>query len=105
MDKKCMVKHCPYVAEAALDDFLVCELHDAPKVRAILEELRMPAMLYPNEPFLVFPGFALCEDDFVHREAPADALRAIDCPRLAEAAKKRPSASISAEFCLLRGDA
>ena len=102
MATKCMVKHCPYLADSAIEDFLVCELHDAPKVRAILEELRMPAVLYPNEPFLIFPGFALCEDDLVPREAPPGAIHAIDCPRLAEAAKKKPSPSISAEFCLLR---
>jgi hypothetical protein len=98
----CMVKHCSYVAESALDDFLVCGLHDDPRVRAILEALRMPAMLYPAEPFLVFPGFALEEDDLVPRQAPAGARHAEDCPKLAEAAKARPS-SISAEYDLLKG--
>lgn len=97
----CMVKHCQYVAEAAFDDFKVCGLHDSPKVLAILEDLRMPSKLYPAEPFLVFPGFALCEDDLVPRPAPSSALRAENCPKLAEAAKARPS-SIAAEYDLLK---
>lgn len=97
----CMVKHCSYVAEAAFADFQVCALHDSPKVLAILEDLRMPSKLYPSEPFLVFPGFALCEDDLVPRSAPAGALRAEECPKLAEAATKRQSASIQPEYNLL----
>jgi hypothetical protein len=88
------------LAESSLDDFLTCALHDSPKVRAILEDLRMPTMLFPAEPFLVFPGFALEEDDLVPRPAPSSALRAEDCPRLAEAAQKRQSPSIDAAYNL-----
>lgn len=83
----CMVAHCPYLAESSLDDFAVCALHDAPHVRAILEDGRLPgAYFWPDGRPLVIPCGELQLEHFEPSEGAT--MRAADDPMMAEVPEK-----------------
>ena len=63
--KLCMVRQCPYRATGAIDDFLVCALHDAPATRGLLERLLAPAAYYAHEVPVVLPVGPLEEGDLI----------------------------------------
>lgn len=81
----CSVRHCRYIAEGAIEDFVVCALHDAPQTRGILEQLMAPAAYYGP---IVLPCGPLLESDFEPREAHPDAIRAADDPRISDGPPK-----------------
>ena len=87
--QSCMVIGCLYAADSAIDDFVVCGLHDSPKVRALLEEgHRVGSYWYRDVP-IVLPCGELEEADLEPRFS-EDAAKAEDCPRLLEALELGP---------------
>lgn len=88
MDRACQVRHCGYVAEASIDDgddhFLVCELHDHPATRRILERGERPAHYRVASGFPVVLSCGPLEAEHLEpRSAPAGVIRARECSWLA----------------------
>ena len=63
-DGRCAVTGCVYRAESALEDFVVCALHDAPQTRAILERLERPGAYWAHGRPIVLPCGELTEQEF-----------------------------------------
>lgn len=56
---------CRYTADSTIEDFVVCALHDAPQVRALLEQLKAPAAYRAADGRpIVLPCGELEESDF-----------------------------------------
>lgn len=83
----CQVSGCSYVAESswatAFGDYLVCELHDVPHVKRILDRGQWVGAWFVADGY---PIVGPCDPKPEHRQrflAPPDALRASECPRVA----------------------
>lgn len=80
----CMVIDCPYVAEAAHEDFLVCGLHQALAVRAMLERGKCPRHVWNDKigrP-VIMSNVALTEFHLIPRPPRPRSVRAEECERL-----------------------
>lgn len=96
----CFVHSCDYVAESAIEDFLVCALHNNRRTRKILEQMRMPMHCYSDERPIVMPCRELRVEDFEAKES-RTGLRAVDDPKLVEV-PDTPSRKIHPDFDLTR---
>lgn len=97
----CAVAHCTYIAESSIDDFDVCGLHDAPHVRRILEQLKLPGAFGKDNRPIVVPVGDLAEEHLARRPAFDGAIYAIDCPWLARC-ETAPSSKIYPYYDLTR---
>jgi len=61
----CSVAGCIFTASGEFDGFAVCELHDSPKVLAILEVLKCPGSFWCQGRPIVLPVGDLEEDHLV----------------------------------------
>jgi hypothetical protein len=85
-----------------LDDFLVCLLHDSPKVRAILESGQLPhAYWWPDNRPIVVPCGELKEEHLVPAEA-SSWLSASEDPAMLEV-PEGPTGMLRPEFDLSEG--
>ena len=65
----CAVRHCPYLAESSIEDFVVCSLHDSPLTRVMLEVGKAPGSFWMDERPIILPVGDLEERDFSERIA------------------------------------
>jgi hypothetical protein len=88
-----MVRCCRYLAEGAFGEFLVCPLHDAPQVAALLARGRQPHHYWHGfgRPIVLSCG------PLELREEQGEFLQAFDDPMLAEI-DDTPTKTIGA-FC------
>ena len=83
---ECNVAFCRYIANATIEGFPVCALHDHNATRGIIEEFMMPGMFTGGDDRpIVLPIRDLEERDFVQRKPRdgKDAIQAYNCPKLA----------------------
>ena len=99
--RACAVRHCQYIAETAIEDFVVCALHDSSHVRRMLESMQAPAAYWMDDRPIVLPCDELSERDFEPQPVIEGAMRALDDPRLASV-PGTPSVSIHPHFDLTR---
>lgn len=82
MSQACAVHSCGYAAEALIEDFPVCALHDARQTRGILELGELPcAASMHGRPIVYRGGIQLAEEHFEPRES-LSAMKAFDDPRM-----------------------
>ncbi len=101
--KCCQVRHCQFVAEAEIEDFHVCSLHDAPATRGILEELKLPVSYWANEHPVVMPGRDLRPDDLELEDAPYYAIFAHEDENVLAVDFSKPNPIIFPAYDLARG--
>lgn len=98
----CSVRCCIYIADAMIEDFNVCALHDHDAVRGLLEKLYAPCAFFgADDRPIVLPVGMLTEDDLEPEVAPADAIHVWDDPRMAEV-PEGPSSITHQAFDLTR---
>ena len=101
----CAVRHCMYIAESAIEDYLVCSLHDAPQVRGILEELKRPCAYFAHSRPIVLPCGDLDESDFVPRPVNDDSIHVWeDTSELMQSIPDTPSRNVSPNYDLTNTD-
>lgn len=98
----CQVWHCVYIADATIDDFNVCALHDHDATRGILERLMLPGAFGGGDGRpMVVPVGPLEEEHLVPREAPDNAIHVWDAPHMADV-PEGPSKRTHPSFDLTR---
>jgi hypothetical protein len=80
----CAVRNCGYLADSDIEEFPVCDMHDVPHTRAILDQGLCPMHCYSDERPIVIPCGELEEEHFEERTAPEGAMRCWDDPKLAD---------------------
>ena len=81
----CSVRCCTYIADAAIEDFNVCALHDHDSVRSLLEKLYAPcAFSGADDRPIVLPVGVLTEADLVPEPALPGAIHVWEDPRMTE---------------------
>ncbi|MDP2607270.1 MAG: hypothetical protein Q8S00_32435 [Deltaproteobacteria bacterium] len=60
----CGVANCPYESSTTIEGFPVCELHNAPQTRGILDKLERPGAFLMGGHLIVVPVGALEEEHF-----------------------------------------
>jgi len=99
----CGVRHCTYLADAAIEDFPVCALHDAPQTRYILEALSVPGAFWMHDRPIVCPVGELEEKDLVPVEAPSSAIHVFEDPSFPDV-PSTPSRTIKPDYDLTNTD-
>jgi len=97
----CQVANCKYLSESALDDFLVCALHDSTKVRAILERGERPGHFWAADKPIILPCGELTLKAFEEKPARKESIKAGD-DAVFQTISSEVSSSVLAEFDLSR---
>jgi len=84
----CRVGNCGHLSTSSIDDggdrFYVCELHDHPRVRAMLEGGECPGAFWSADGFPIIVPIGPFEPKHLEPLKPGDYVtRACDCPLLA----------------------
>ena len=95
--RSCAVLHCAYVAEAFIEDFPVCSLHNMHQTRYVLERLHVPGAAWMDDRPIVVPCGPLQEKHFEPKDS--SGIRAHEDPKLASV-PDAPSRKISPNYDL-----